>query len=105
MDWRSQIGDKFTSAAEAVKIVESGHRVGVAPFTCTPFTLCEALYARGSDLNGGEVEHAAGLVAWLRAGGGNGFADRDNYGTLLNRQTVLSGNVAYLHICRWRADE
>ncbi len=93
MDWRSQIGDKFTSAAEAVKIVESGHRVGVAPFTCTPFTLCEALYARGSHLNGVEVEHAAGLFAWLRPGEENGFAVRDNYATPLNREMVQAGKV------------
>src|SRR6266571_3342411 len=105
MDWRSQIGDKFTSAAEAVKIVESGHRVGVAPFTCTPFTLCEALYARGSHLNGVEVEHAAGLLAWLRPGEENGFAVRDNYATPLNREMVQAGKVDYLPIGRWRADE
>jgi len=105
MDWRSQIGDKFTSAAEAVKIVESGHRVGVAPFTCTPFTLCEALYARGSHLNGVEVEHAAGLFAWLRPGEENGFAVRDNYATPLNREMVQAGKVDYLPIGRWRADE
>ncbi len=105
MDWRSQVGGKFTSATEAVKLVASGHRIGVAPFTCTPFTLCEALYARRNELDDLEVDHAAGLFAWLRPGDANGFVVRDNYATPLNREMVHAGKVDYLPIGRWRADE
>jgi len=105
MDWRSQAGDKFRSAAEAVKVVGSGNRVGVAPFTCTPFTLCGALYSRAGELDSVEIEHAAGLFPWLRPGEENGFAVRDNYATPLNREMVHAGKVDYLPIGRWRADE
>ena len=105
MDWRSQVGDKLTLAAEAAKAVKSGDRVGVAPFTCTPFTLCDALYARGGGLENVRIDHPAGLFAWLRAGEENGFAVRDNYATLLNRDMVHAGKVDYLPIGRWRADE
>ena len=105
MDWRSQAGDRFTTAAEAVKAVKSGHRVGVAPFTCTPFTLCDALYARGGELEDVHIDHAAGLFAWLRSGEENAFSVRDNYATPLNREMVHSGKVDYLPIARWRADE
>ena len=105
MDWHSQVGEKFTSAAEATKVVQSGNRVGIAPFTCTPFTLCEALYERGAELENVDIDHAAGLFAWLRPGEENGFAVRDNYATPLNREMVHAGKVDYLPIGRWRADE
>ena len=100
MDWRSQVGEKFTSAAEAVKVVKSGRQVGIAPFTCTPFTLCEALYARRAELESLDIDHAAGLFAWLRPGEENGFTVRDNYATPLNREMVHAGKVDYLPIGR-----
>ncbi len=105
MDWRSQVGDKLTPAAEVAKAVKSGDRVGVAPFTCTPFTLCDALYGRGGELENVRIDHPAGLFAWLRAAEENGFAVRDNYATPLNRDMVHAGKVDYLPIGRWRADE
>jgi len=105
MDWRSQVGEKIVSAAEAVKVIESGNRVGVAPFTCTPFTLCEALYARRNELENVDIDHAAGLYAWLQPGEENGFAVRDNYATPLNREMVHAGKIDYLPIGRWRSDE
>lgn len=105
MDWRSQVGDKFTTAADAVRAVKSGQQVGVAPFTCTPFTLCDALYARRGEIDNVRIDHAAGLFAWARAGEENGFAVRDNYATPLNREMVHAGKVDYLPIGRWRADE
>jgi 4-hydroxybutyrate CoA-transferase len=105
MDWRSQVGDKLTTPAEAVQVISSGDRVGVAPFTCTPFTLCGALYGRGGELENVHIEHPAGLFAWLQGGEENGFAVRDNYATPLNRDMVHAGKVDYLPIGRWRADE
>jgi len=63
MDWRSELGDKLTSAAEAVQAIRSGDRVGVAPFTCTPFTLCEALHSRGGELRDVRIDHPTGLFA------------------------------------------
>jgi 4-hydroxybutyrate CoA-transferase len=105
MEWRSLIGDKLTTAADAVSVVKAGDRVGVAPFTCTPFTLCEALYSRAGGLENVHIDHPAGLFAWLRAGEENGFTVRDNYATPLNRDMVHAGRVDYLPIGRWRADE
>jgi 4-hydroxybutyrate CoA-transferase len=105
MDWHSQVGGKLTTPAEAVQAIKSGDRVGVAPFTCTPFTLCGALHARGGELENVRIDHPAGLFAWLRTGEENGFAVRDNYATPLNREMVHAGKVDYLPIGRWRADE
>jgi 4-hydroxybutyrate CoA-transferase len=105
MDWRKQIAAKLTTAEEAVKVVESGDRVNVAPFTCTPFTLCEALYARRGELKNVRIDHAAGLFAWVRPEEENGFIVRDNYATPLNREMVNCGRVDYLPIGRWRMDE
>ena len=100
MDWHSEVGGKLTTPAEAVQAIKSGDRVGVAPFTCTPFTLCGALYARGGELENVRIDHAAGLFAWLRAGEENGFTVRDNYATPLNREMVHTGKVDYLPIGR-----
>ncbi|HEV8574846.1 MAG TPA: hypothetical protein VGR43_09075, partial [Dehalococcoidia bacterium] len=73
MDWQSSVGDKLTTPEEAVRSVKSGDRVGVAPFTCTPFTLCDSLYARGGELQDVHIDHAAGLFAWRRTDEENGF--------------------------------
>ena len=105
MDWRSQVGDKLTTPPEAVQAIKSGDRVGVAPFTCTPFTLCGALHSRGGELENVRIDHPAGLFAWIHEGAENGFAVPDNYATPLNRDMVHAGKVDYLPIGRWRADE
>ncbi|MGH2611115.1 MAG: hypothetical protein ACRDHF_18695, partial [Tepidiformaceae bacterium] len=42
-DWRSKYGHKLVSAEEAVARVKPGDTVMMAPYTCTPFTLCNAL--------------------------------------------------------------
>jgi acyl-CoA hydrolase len=107
MDWREQVGDKFTTPAEAVKAIQSGHHVGVAPFTCTPFTLCEALYQRRGELKNVRIDHPAGLYAWVRPEDGETplFEVHDNYATPMNRDMVNTGKVEYLPIGRWREDE
>lgn len=105
MDWRSEIADKLASPAVVVADIKSGHRVGVAPFTCTPFTLCGALYERRDDLENVRVDHPAGLFSWVRPDEGDTFHARDNYATPMNRDMVNSGRVDYLPIGRWREDE
>jgi 4-hydroxybutyrate CoA-transferase len=105
MDWQTAVGSKLTTPQEAVGVVASGNRVTVAPFTCTPFTLCGALYQRRGQLENVRIDHPAGLFAWVRPEDENGFAVRDNYATPLNREMVNSGRVDYLPIGRWRADE
>jgi hypothetical protein len=105
MDWRSAVGGKLATPKGAVERVKSGDRVTVAPFTCTPFTLCGALYERRGELENVRVDHPAALFAWVKPEDENGFSVRDNYATPLNREMVNSGRVDYLPIGRWRADE
>lgn len=107
MDWRSQLGDKLMSPADAVKDIQFGQLVGVSPFTCTPFTLCEALYQRRGELEGVRIDHPAGLYSWVRAEDGDEplFEVHDNYATPMNRDMVNAGKVEYLPIGRWREDE
>ena len=42
-NWRDQCRDKLVSADEAVKRIQPGDTVAVAPFITTPHTLCNAL--------------------------------------------------------------
>src|SRR5262249_20336460 len=66
MDWRQRYGDKLMSAAQAVGRIRSGNLVAIAPFSCTPYTLCQALLARAlaGEIAGVRVDHPAALVAW-----------------------------------------
>src|SRR4030095_16478790 len=43
MSWRDRIRDTLVPLALALECVRSGDVVGVAPFTCTPHTLCRGL--------------------------------------------------------------
>ena len=106
MDWRTEAGDKLVTPQEAVEAVKPGDLVGVSPFTCTPFTLCEALYQRRAELQNVRIDHPAGLYSWVRPEDEDGaFEVHDNYATPMNREMVNSGRVEYLPIGRWREDE
>ncbi len=105
MDWRKLAGDKLVSPQEAVRVVQSGHRVTAAPFTCTPFTLCGALYERRHELRGVRIDQAAGLFPWVKPDDENGFEVHNNYATPLDREMVNAGRVEYLPIGRWRGHE
>ena len=45
-NWRDRCRGKLMSVEEAVARVSPGDIVAVAPFTCTPHTLCHGLMAR-----------------------------------------------------------
>ena len=105
MDWKAQAGDKLMSPEEAVSVVKSGDRVGIAPFTTTPFTLCDALFARCGELENLRIDHPAALFAWITAEGETSHVVTDNYATPLNRDLVNAGRMEYLPIGRWRQDE
>jgi 4-hydroxybutyrate CoA-transferase len=105
MDWKAQAGGKLMSPEDAVSIVKSGDNVGVAPFTTTPFTLCEALFARRNELEGLTIAHPAALFPWLTAEEPGGHTIIDNYATPMNRDLVNAGLMDYLPIARWRQDE
>ena len=61
MDWRDSLGGKLVSPQEAVRAVKPGDQVMVAPFTCTPYTLCGALYQRRNELRDVRIDHPASL--------------------------------------------
>lgn len=105
MEWQSQLGKKLMSPAEAVSVLKSGDHLAFAPFTTTPFTLCAALYERRNELEGVRIDHPAGLFSWVRPEEAARFHVVDNYATAMNREMVNAGDVDYLPIARWRADE
>ncbi len=105
MDWQAQAKDKLMSPDEAVSIVRSGDHVGVAPFTTTPFTLCDSLFARRNELKNLRIDHPASLFAWVSPDEETSHVVTDNYATPLNRDLVNAGLMEYLPIARWRHDE
>jgi 4-hydroxybutyrate CoA-transferase len=94
------------TAEEAVKRVQPGHTVAVAPFTCTPHTLCHALLGRvrSGDLRGIRVDHPASLAPWCEPDVLDGIDLHDNYATPFNRAAVHAGTVEYLPIGLWQTD-
>jgi 4-hydroxybutyrate CoA-transferase len=103
MDWRDRCRDKLVSADEAVKHVKPGDTVAVAPFTCTPHTLCRALMdrVRTGHLRDIRIDHPAGLSPWCEPDVLAGIDLHDNYATPFNRSQVHSGEVEYVPIGRW----
>ena len=105
MDWRKELGSKLVSPQEAVAVVKPGDQVMVAPFTCTPHTLCNALYDRRSELSNVRIDHPASLFAWVRPDDESGLEVHTPYATPLDRAGVNAGQVEYLPTARWRGDE
>jgi 4-hydroxybutyrate CoA-transferase len=105
-NWRDQCRGKLVTAEEAVKRIRPGDRVAVAPFTCTPHTLCNALIARirAGDLRGIRIDHPASQSPWCEPDVLGGIDLHDNYATLFNRSAVHAGEVEYLPIGLWKTD-
>ncbi len=70
MEWRDRLGEKLVSAERAVAHVKSGDTVAVAPYTCTPQTLCRALseYGKKGGLKDVRIDHPASLCSWTEPG-------------------------------------
>ncbi|HIN06714.1 MAG TPA: hypothetical protein EYM65_10850 [Dehalococcoidia bacterium] len=102
MDWRQMVGDKLMSPQDAVKEVKSGDKVSVGFVNVTPFTLCQALYDRGSQLENVRIDHPAPLFPWIKPGEEGPFDLWDLYATVMDREMVNSGQVNYLPTARWR---
>jgi 4-hydroxybutyrate CoA-transferase len=105
MDWRQMVGEKLMSPEAAVEIVKPGDQVSVGFVNVTPFTLCEALYERRSELQKVRIDHAAPLFPWVRPGDEGPFELYDFYATAADRDLVNSGQVHYLPAARWREGE
>ncbi len=105
-NWRDQCRDKLVSPAQAVTRIVPGHRVMVAPFTCTPHTLCRALIdrLRSGELRDIRIDHPAALAPWCEPEVLAAIELHDNYATPLNRTSVHAGKVEYLPVGIWKTD-
>lgn len=105
MDWRERCGRKLVDPDAAVRRVESGSTVAVAPYTSTPFTLCEALAERGRDgaLERVRVDHLASLFCWTGPEYERAFELHDNYATPPNRAACHEGRMEYLPVGLWQS--
>ena len=105
MDWRHEVRDKLMSPEEAVRDVRSGDQVVVAFFHLTPFTLCQALYDRRSELEKVRIDHPAPFFPWRKLDEESPFELYDAYATPADRDLVNSGQASYIPAARWRAGE
>jgi acyl-CoA hydrolase len=105
MSWRDRHREKLVSAEEAVKQIKSGDTVGVGPYTCTPYTLCNALQARASELRNVRIDHPAALTPWLAPENQGAFELHSNYTTPFDRAACHEGRMEYLPIGAWHAHE
>ena len=102
MDWRQMVGDKLMSPQDAVKEIKTGDKVSVGFVNVTPFTLCQSLYDRRSELENIRIDPPAPLFAWVQPREEGPFELYDLYATVLDRDMVNSGQVNYLPTARWR---
>jgi len=107
MDWRERLGGKRVALETAVGRVESGQTIAVAPFTCSPHTLCRGVIERGrkGELENVRVDHLAAGVCWTEPDLEGVFRLRDNYATPANRSACLAGASDYLPLGHYRAYE
>ena len=105
-NWRDRCRGKLMSVEEAVGRVSPGDIVAVAPFTCTPHTLCHALMARirAGGLRDIRIDHPAGLSPWCEPDVLGAIDLHDNYATPFNRAAVHAGEVEYLPVGLWKTD-
>ena len=102
MNWRDMAGSKLMTPSEAVSVVKPGDQVSVGIINCTPYTLCEALYARRGELEGVRIDHPAPLFSWVREGDEDVFDLHDLYATPFDRDMVNEGRVGYFPTAVWR---
>ena len=107
MNWRDICGEKLVSPEQAVSAIQSGDVVNVAPYSTTPFTLCNALKARAvrEDLTGIRIDHPAAFISWTEPEYGGAFELHDNYATPPNREACHAGTMEYLPVGIWKSYE
>ena len=102
MNWREMVSSKLMTPAEAVQAVKPGDTVTVAAINCTPYTLCQALHDRRSELSEVRIDHPAPLFPWVQPGVESPFTLHDLYATPADRQAVNAGRVEYRPVARWK---
>jgi 4-hydroxybutyrate CoA-transferase len=107
MSWRDRIRDRLVPVERAMECVRSGDVVGVAPFSCTPQTLCAGLAAhvRRAGLSKLRVDHPASLFPWTAPELRGVVELHDNYATAPNRAACHEGAMEYLPVSVWRSHE
>lgn len=107
MDWRSQLGDKLVPLRTAIEKVQSGQTVSIAPYTCTPHTLCNGLiaHARKAGLSNVRIDHPASFTSWTEPDLLGVFELHDNYATPPNRAACHAGQMEYLPVGIWKTYE
>jgi 4-hydroxybutyrate CoA-transferase len=105
MNWRDRCRDKLVSPQEAVHRIKSGDVVSVAPFTTTPYTLCNALIERGKaeELTDVRIDHPAGLAPWVQPGLERAFTLVNLYTTPFDRAACHAGQMEYVPTSVWRS--
>jgi 4-hydroxybutyrate CoA-transferase len=97
MDWRQRCGDKLVSADEAAALVKSGDRIVVGMFQGTPYTLCEAVGARGGELKDVLVSHSVSVYPWGPRTGG-AFKVESAFLTAIDRPWMDAGKLRYVPV-------
>ena len=107
VEWRSLCGSKLVSPESAIAHIQSGQTIAVAPFSCSPMTLCHALIERGrkGDLKDVRIDHLAAAICWTEPELRGVFRLRDNYATPANRAACHAGESDYLPIGFFREYE
>ena len=107
MGWRERLGKKLVALEQAMGHVRSGQVINVAPYSCTPMTLCEGLkdYAVSRGLRDLRVEHLAAFVSWTEPRLSGVIRLFDNYATPPNRAAAHLGDMDYLPVGLWRSHE
>jgi 4-hydroxybutyrate CoA-transferase len=105
VSWRDLCGAKLVSVDAAIDRICSGSTVAVAPYNCTPHTLCSSLEARArqTGLENIRIEHFGAQRQWTAPDLRSAFLLKDNYATPLNRAACHAGTMEYLPVAAWRS--
>lgn len=102
MDWKRTYEAKLMSAEDAARLVKDGDRVWIGMFGSTPETMCNALYARRSELRGVELHHYVAPFVWTAPEAAEAFHVYTGYTTPADRAAVNEGRAEYIPLGNFR---
>jgi len=100
--WRARHADKLVSAAEAVRLVESGNRVWAGGWTSVPMMLCRALAERRGQLRDVSVFTYLTPFNWDDPQTLESFQIVSFYAGPFERAAVQAGRFEYTPVAQWR---
>ncbi|MCX6372066.1 MAG: 4-hydroxybutyrate CoA-transferase, partial [Actinobacteria bacterium] len=100
MDWKPDYDAKRTSAAEAMKCVQSGDRVVFAHACGEPLDLVDALVARAAELEHVEIDHmvAMGKGEYCKPELADSFFHTSLFVGASSREAVKDGRGDYVPV-------